>query len=122
MLRLNQNQNLQHLRVLLALVPQENPGHMINGHLAYLEVLEAGLYGCGCICNKALICFIHRGSGGKPFGDGDKEKWYIFGATGAIALLATLAFWEMGYKEIGWKEFVHKYDIFNLFINSNNIS
>lgn len=52
---------------------------------------------------------MHRGSGGKPFGDGDKEKWYIFGATGAIALLATLAFWEMGYKEIGWKEFVHKY-------------
>ncbi|KRT82501.1 AAA protein, partial [Oryctes borbonicus] len=50
-----------------------------------------------------------RGSGGKPFGDGDKEKWYIFGATGAIALLATLAFWEMGYKEIGWKEFVHNY-------------
>ncbi|XP_022909281.1 mitochondrial inner membrane m-AAA protease component AFG3L2 [Onthophagus taurus] len=50
-----------------------------------------------------------RGSGGKPFGEGEKEKWYIFGATGAIALLATLAFWEMGYKEIGWKEFVHNY-------------
>ncbi|XP_065172398.1 AFG3-like protein 2 [Atheta coriaria] len=48
-------------------------------------------------------------SGGKPFGDGDKEKWYIFGAAGAVAFLATLALWEMGYKEIGWKEFVHTY-------------
>ncbi|KAF5277091.1 hypothetical protein FQA39_LY06329 [Lamprigera yunnana] len=49
-----------------------------------------------------------RGSGGKPpFGDSEKDKWYIFGAAGAIALLAALGFWEMGYKEIGWKEFVH---------------
>lgn len=54
---------------------------------------------------KYVLC---RGSGGKPFGDGDREKWYIFGAAGAIAFLATIAFWEMGYKEIAWKEFVHK--------------
>ncbi|XP_017775142.1 PREDICTED: AFG3-like protein 2 [Nicrophorus vespilloides] len=50
-----------------------------------------------------------RGSGGKPFGDGEKDRYYIIGAVGAIAFLATLAFWEMGYKEIGWKEFVHTY-------------
>lgn len=51
-----------------------------------------------------------RGSGGKPpFGDGDRDKWYIFGAAGAIAVLVALGFWEMGYKEIGWKEFVHSY-------------
>ncbi|KAK4877435.1 hypothetical protein RN001_009941 [Aquatica leii] len=51
-----------------------------------------------------------RGSGGKPpFGDSEKDKWYIFGAAGAIALLAALGFWEMGYKEIGWKEFVHNF-------------
>ncbi|KAF2879166.1 hypothetical protein ILUMI_27018 [Ignelater luminosus] len=50
-----------------------------------------------------------RGSGGKPFGDSDRDKWYVFGAIGAIALLAALGFWEMGYKEIGWKEFVHNY-------------
>lgn len=55
------------------------------------------------------ILFISRTTGGKPFGDNDKDKWYIFGAAGAIAFLATLAFWEMGYKEIGWKEFVHTY-------------
>ncbi|XP_018331195.1 AFG3-like protein 2 [Agrilus planipennis] len=51
----------------------------------------------------------NRGSGGKPFGEGDKEKWYLLGAAGAVAFLATLALWEMGSKEIGWKEFVHNY-------------
>ncbi|KAF5286736.1 hypothetical protein FQR65_LT12469 [Abscondita terminalis] len=51
-----------------------------------------------------------RSSRGKPpFGESEKDKWYIFGATGAIALLAALGFWEMGYKEIGWKEFVHNF-------------
>jgi AFG3 family protein len=49
------------------------------------------------------------GSGGKPFGDGDRDKWYILGAGAAIAFLATVTLWEMGYKEIGWKEFVHSY-------------
>lgn len=57
------------------------------------------------ILTLKIVCC--RSSGGKPFGDNDKDKWYIFGAAGAIAFLATLAFWEMGYKEIGWKEFVH---------------
>lgn len=50
---------------------------------------------------------IFRGSGGKPFSDGDREKWVIVGAAGVVALLALIGFWEMGYKEIGWKEFVH---------------
>ncbi|XP_044264333.1 AFG3-like protein 2 [Tribolium madens] len=50
-----------------------------------------------------------RGSGGKPFGDGDRDKWYILGAGAAIAFLATVTMWEMGYKEISWKEFVHSY-------------
>lgn len=52
---------------------------------------------------------MYRNSGGKPFGDGDRDKWYLFGAAGAIAFLATIAFWEMGYKEITWKDFVHRY-------------
>ncbi|EEZ99702.1 AFG3-like protein 2 [Tribolium castaneum] len=50
-----------------------------------------------------------RGSGGKPFGDGDRDKWYILGAGAAIAFLATVTMWEMGYKEISWKEFVQSY-------------
>ncbi|KAJ8970439.1 hypothetical protein NQ314_001234 [Rhamnusium bicolor] len=49
------------------------------------------------------------GSGGKPFGDNERDKWYILGAAAAIAFLATVTMWEMGYKEIGWKEFVHSY-------------
>ncbi|XP_075228639.1 AFG3 like matrix AAA peptidase subunit 2 [Lycorma delicatula] len=54
-----------------------------------------------------------RGSGGgaKPLSssDGEKEKWLIFGLLGAVAVVATLAFFEMGYKEIAWKEFVNNY-------------
>lgn len=50
-----------------------------------------------------------RGSGGKPFGDNERDKWYVMGAAAAIAILATVTMWEMGYKEIGWKEFVHNY-------------
>lgn len=49
-----------------------------------------------------------RGSGGKPFGENDQSKWYIMGAMGAVTVLATLAMWEMGYKEIAWKDFVYK--------------
>lgn len=56
-----------------------------------------------------LLIAIFRGSGGKPFSDGDREKWLIVGAAGLVALLAVIGFWEMGYKEIGWKEFVHGY-------------
>lgn len=50
-----------------------------------------------------------RGSGGKPFGDSEKDRWYILGALGTVAVLGALAYFEMGYKEIGWKEFVHAY-------------
>lgn len=51
-----------------------------------------------------------RGSSGRPIGGdgGDKEKWILFGALGTVALVGTLAYFEMGYKEIGWKEFVTK--------------
>uniref|UniRef100_A0A1B6D736 AAA+ ATPase domain-containing protein n=1 Tax=Clastoptera arizonana TaxID=38151 RepID=A0A1B6D736_9HEMI len=48
-------------------------------------------------------------SGGKGFGDGEKEKWVIFGVLGAVLVVGTLAFYEMGYKEIAWKEFVNNY-------------
>lgn len=52
--------------------------------------------------------FFNSGSGGKPFGDNERDKWYVLGAVAAIAFLATVTMVEMGYKEIGWKEFVHR--------------
>lgn len=51
------------------------------------------------------------GGKGRPIGegsDGNREKWLVFGAIGAVALLGSFAFFEMGYKEISWKEFVTK--------------
>lgn len=49
----------------------------------------------------------NRSSGGKPFGENEKDKFYILGALGTIATIGLIAYYEMGYKEIGWKEFVH---------------
>uniref|UniRef100_A0A6B2E7M1 Putative atp-dependent metalloprotease ftsh n=1 Tax=Phlebotomus kandelakii TaxID=1109342 RepID=A0A6B2E7M1_9DIPT len=52
-----------------------------------------------------------RSSSGRPIGGdgGEKEKWILFGALGTVALVGALAYFEMGYKEIGWKEFVTNY-------------
>jgi AFG3 family protein len=55
--------------------------------------------------------FRSGGSGGKAFGDGgerEREMWIIIGLVGTVTLLGTLAYYEMGYKEIAWKEFVNK--------------
>lgn len=51
----------------------------------------------------------NKGGSGRPLGNegGDKEKWMILGAIGAVALLGSIAFFEMGYKEVGWKDFVN---------------
>lgn len=52
------------------------------------------------------------GSGGKAFGDGgerERDMWIIIGLVGTVTLLGTLAYYEMGYKEIAWKEFVNNY-------------
>lgn len=52
-----------------------------------------------------------KGSQGRPIGEGsggDREKWLVFGAIGAVALLGSFAYFEMGYKEVSWKEFVTK--------------
>lgn len=58
------------------------------------------------------------GGGGKSGGSGqgrpiggegpEKDKIMLFGAITGIAIVAALAFYEMGYKEIAWKEFVNK--------------
>ena len=50
------------------------------------------------------------GGSGKPLGgeDNDKEKWLMFGAISALAIAGAIVYFEVGYKEIGWKEFVNK--------------
>lgn len=50
------------------------------------------------------------GGSGKPIGgeDNDKEKWLMFGAVSALAIAGAVIYFEVGYKEIGWKEFVNK--------------
>lgn len=58
---------------------------------------------------STIITILFRGSGGKPFGEGEQGKWYVLGAAAAVAFLATITMWEMGYKEIAWKDFVYKY-------------
>jgi hypothetical protein len=59
--------------------------------------------------NFFYVDFRSGGPGGKAFGEGgEREKWIIIGLVGTVALLGTLAYYEMGYKEIAWKEFVNK--------------
>lgn len=51
------------------------------------------------------------GSGqGRPIGSGEPERdrMLVLGAIAGIALVAAIAFIEMGYKEIAWKDFVNK--------------
>lgn len=53
--------------------------------------------------------------GGRPLGEGgggDRERWILFGAIGAVVLIGSFAFFEMGYKEISWKEFVNRCAIY----------
>lgn len=38
----------------------------------------------------------------------DQTKMLIFGALGFAAFVSALTFFEMGYKEISWKDFVNK--------------
>lgn len=63
----------------------------------------------GMFANTAKTGGKGSGGSGRPIGGeggGDKEKWMLFGAVGTIALIGAFAYTEMGYKEIGWKEFV----------------
>jgi hypothetical protein len=43
-----------------------------------------------------------------PEGNPDQTRLIVFGALGAFCVVAALTFFEMGYKEISWKEFVNK--------------
>jgi hypothetical protein len=48
---------------------------------------------------------------GRPIGGEqppDQTKMFLIGALGFIAFVTALTYFEMGYKEISWKEFVNK--------------
>ncbi|XP_068141857.1 mitochondrial inner membrane m-AAA protease component AFG3L2 isoform X1 [Drosophila tropicalis] len=70
----------------------------------------------GMFSNSSRGPAANRGSnnpGGRPLGGegggGDRERWILLGAIGAVVLVGSFAFFEMGYKEISWKEFVNSY-------------
>ncbi|KAF9813854.1 hypothetical protein SFRURICE_008009 [Spodoptera frugiperda] len=39
----------------------------------------------------------------------DKEKWMLFGAMGIVGILASIAYFELRYREISWRDFVNLY-------------
>lgn len=64
------------------------------------------------------------GGSGRPIGgdgNGDRDKWLLIGALGVAGFLGLLAFMEMNYREIGWKEFVNTYDARNNIIDSSKL-
>lgn len=52
-----------------------------------------------------------KGGSGRTIGGEqppDQTKMFIYGALGFIAFVGALTYFEMGYKEISWKDFVNK--------------
>ncbi|CAL4096513.1 unnamed protein product, partial [Meganyctiphanes norvegica] len=50
------------------------------------------------------------GSSGRPLGEGnERDKWLALGALGVMGMLGLAALYNMGYKEITWKEFSKSY-------------
>lgn len=52
---------------------------------------------------------ITQRTSGSSSGDPEKEKWILYSVAGAIGLVSLLAFYNMSYKEITWKDFVNNY-------------
>ncbi|CAH2054809.1 unnamed protein product, partial [Iphiclides podalirius] len=50
------------------------------------------------------------GRGGRGgFDNPDREKWMMFGAMGIVTLFASIAYFELRYREISWRDFVNMY-------------
>lgn len=50
--------------------------------------------------------------GGRPIGgeqNPDQNKMLLYGGLGITAFIIALTFFELGYKEISWKDFINKY-------------
>lgn len=50
-----------------------------------------------------------RGGGRGGYDNQDREKWMMFGAMGVVTLLASIAYFELRYREISWRDFVNMY-------------
>lgn len=51
-----------------------------------------------------------RGGSGRPLGEGnERDRWLALGALGVMGMLGAAALYNMGYKEITWKEFSKSY-------------
>lgn len=51
-----------------------------------------------------------RSSGSKPLGEGsDRDRWMALATLAAIGLIGVAAYYQMGYREITWKEFSKNY-------------
>ncbi|XP_068619540.1 mitochondrial inner membrane m-AAA protease component AFG3L2 [Battus philenor] len=50
-----------------------------------------------------------KGGGRGGFDNQDREKWMMFGAMGVVTLLASIAYFELRYREISWRDFVNLY-------------
>ncbi|CAH0685290.1 unnamed protein product [Chilo suppressalis] len=50
-----------------------------------------------------------RGGGRGGYEGQDREKWMMFGAMGVVTLLASIAYFELRYREISWRDFVNLY-------------
>ncbi|XP_022113927.1 AFG3-like protein 2 [Pieris rapae] len=50
-----------------------------------------------------------RGTGRGGYEGQDREKWIMFGALGVVTLIASIAYFELKYREISWRDFVNSY-------------
>ena len=54
----------------------------------------------------------NKGSGqGRPIGEQnpDQNKMILYGALAFVAFVGAMTMFELGYKEISWKDFINKY-------------
>lgn len=77
-----------------------------NKPLTPKDPFNLSLFGSGSKSGKGG----GRGGGGKPLGEGsDRDRWVAMAALAAMGLLGVAAIYQMGYKEITWKEFSKNY-------------
>ncbi|XP_049886016.1 AFG3-like protein 2 [Pectinophora gossypiella] len=56
-----------------------------------------------------------RGGGRGSYDGQDRERWMMLGAIGVVTLLGSIAYFELRYREISWRDFV------NLYLNKGSV-